>query len=145
MSEHATHVRRAKREDLESLDAFLAPFVAAKEVLPRTADELFYLIATGFVAVETGTDGAETIVGFATLEIYSNKLAEVHSLAVAETQRGRGLASRLINACVDLAKEKQVYEVMAITAADELFRTLGFHDALPAQKRALFLQTRDEV
>lgn len=111
-------------------------------MLPRTADELFYLISTGFVAYEAESD---RIVGFATLEIYSNKLGEVRSLTVAPTVRGQGVASRLVEACVALAREKQVYEVMAITAADDLFRRLGFHDALPGQKRALFLQTRDEA
>ena len=140
MSEQATEIRRARREDIEPLARFLEPFVASREVLPRTPDELFYLISTGFVAVDAGT-----IVGFATLEIYSNKLGEVRSLTVASTHRGQGLASRLIEACVGLAREKEVYEVMAITAADELFRSLGFHDALPGQKRALFLQTRDEM
>lgn len=133
-------IRRARRDDIDPLATFLEPYVAAKEVLPRTPDELFYLISTGFVAVE-----GDSIVGFATLEIYSNKLGEVRSLTVSPTHRGRGLASKLIEACVDLAKEKGVFEVMAITAADDLFRSLGFHDALPGQKRALFLQTREEM
>lgn len=133
-------MRRTKRDDLDPLAQFLDPFVSAKEVLPRTADELFYLISTGFVA----TDG-ERIVGFATLEIYSNKLGEVRSLTVSPDYRGKGIATKLVEACVNLAREKNVYEVMAITAADDLFRNLGFHDALPGQKRALFLQTRNEM
>lgn len=140
MSDSPITIRRATRDDIDPLHAFLAPFVAAKEVLPRTSDELFYLIPTGFVAVD-----GETIVGFATLEIYSHKLGEVRSLTVAPSVRGRGVASKLVQACIDLAHEKNVYEVMAVTAADDLFRGLGFDDALPGQKRALFLQTRDEM
>ena len=139
MTESQIEIRRARRDDIEPLAVFLEPFVAAKEVLPRTPDELFYLISTGFVAVD-----GDQIVGFATLEIYSNKLGEVRSLTVSSKHRGQGVASRLVQSCVDLASEKGVYEVMAITAADDLFRNLGFHDALPGQKRALFLQTRDE-
>ena len=132
-------VRRARRDDIDPLAAFLEPFVEARQVLPRTADELFYLIPTGFVAEAGGR-----VVGFASLEIYSHKLAEIRSLAVAEAVRGRGVASRLINACVDLAREKGVYEVLAVTARDDLFRRCGFDHSLPDQKRALFLQTRAE-
>lgn len=123
--------------------------MAKKLVLPRTADELFYLISTGFVAVDLHVDAQASphdfIVGFATLEIYSHKLGEVRSLAVSDSHRGLGVASQLVAACVELAREKGVYEVMAITAADELFRRLGFDDALPDQKRALFLQTRPNM
>ena len=133
-------IRPARRDDIDAIDAFLRPFVAAREVLPRTADELFYLISTGFVAEQAGR-----VVGFAALEIYSLKLAEVRSLTVEPAVRGRGVARELIERCVALARQKDVYEVLAVTAADELFRRCGFDDALPGQKRALFLQTREEM
>ena len=132
-------VRPARRDDIERIDAFLRPFVAAKEVMPRTADELFYLISTGFVA-EAGGE----VVGFAALEIYSLKLAEVRSLAVAPAARGRGVARELVRRCVALAEAKGVFEVLAVTSAEDLFRRCGFDDALPSQKRAMFLQTREE-
>ena len=136
----APTIRAARRDDIDAIDAFLRPFVEAREVLPRTADELFYLISTGFVA-----EHDERVVGFAALEIYSMKLAEVRSLTVDECVRGRGVASGLIERCVELATNKGVYEVLAVTAADDLFRRCGFDDALPGQKRALFRQTRDQM
>jgi amino-acid N-acetyltransferase len=34
---------------------------------------------------------------------------------------------------------------MAITSTDEFFRACGFDFTLPGEKKALFIQTRDEV
>ena len=133
-------IRAAVRDDLSTLSEFLQPFIDAEQVLRRTIDELVYLLTTSFVAVMP--DG--TIVGFATLEIYSHKLAEIRSLTVAPGHQGRGIGQGLVEACIALAREKSIYEVMAVTAAESLFQRCGFDAALPGQKKALFLQTRDE-
>lgn len=137
----ASHVvvRPAVPGDLDRIDAFLADFVAAERILPRTLDELEQLIPTGFVA-ELG----EQIVGFVTLEIYSKKLAEVRSLCVRPIMQGQGIGKRLIHACVELACERNIFEVMAITSSDEFFRNCGFDFTLPGEKKALFMQTREK-
>lgn len=74
-----------------------------------------------FVAEEDGR-----IVGCCALEIYSQRLAEIRSLAVAAEHQGKGIASALVDACVAWAKEKQVYEVLSITGAVEFFEKRGF-------------------
>ena len=83
------------------------------------------------------------IVGFAALEIYSPKMSEIRSLAVAPDFRGGGVGRRLVQQCVERAQERQVLEVMAITSNDEFFQRCGFDFTLPGEKKALFLQTRD--
>ena len=133
-------IRPARRDDLTAIDEFLRPFVEARQVLGRTTDEMTYLLTTSFVAEDEGR-----LVGFASLEIYSMKLAEVRSLAVDAGYRGGGVGQRLVEACVDLARSKGVYEVMAITAAEALFTRCGFDAALPNQKKALFVRTRDQA
>lgn len=130
-------VRPARKEDVPQVHAFIRPFVAAGRLLERTIEELDQLIDDGFVA-----DDAGRIVGFAALEIYSKKLAELRSLAVAEGYRGHGLGRRLVAACVERAREKNVLEVMAITSSEEFFQACGFDFTLPGEKKALFLQTR---
>ncbi|TWT56836.1 Amino-acid acetyltransferase [Thalassoglobus neptunius] len=136
--EHNLVIRRAQPEDIERIDLFLADFVAAERILPRTIDEMEQLIPTGFVA-----EVNDQIVGFVTLEIYSRKLAEVRSLCVRPIMQGQGIGKKLINACIELARERNVFEVMAITSTDQFFRTCGFDFTLPGEKKALFLQTRD--
>jgi len=132
-------LRPAAASDLESIENFIAPYMAGKVILPRTAEELGQLIPTGFVAECEGR-----IVGFATLEIYSRKLAEIRSLCVDTSLRGRGIGRKLIDRCLELARERSVFEVMAITSAEDFFRSCGFDFTLPGEKKALFLQTRDE-
>jgi amino-acid N-acetyltransferase len=139
-SEADVVVRPAVPEDMAAVEEFIAPFVEAKRILPRTADELSSLLPTGFVAEARGR-----LVGFAALEIYSKKLAELRSLAVADEWQGRGIGRRLVAACVELARERRVFEVMTITSVDEFFRRCGFDFTLPGEKKALFVQTRGEA
>jgi amino-acid N-acetyltransferase len=132
-------IRRAEHSDIPALSALIEPFVDEGKLLPRTFDELEELLPGCFVAVtETGQ-----IVGCAALEIYSKKLAEVRSLAVAACAQGMGVGKRLVQACVDLAREREILEVMAITASDDFFKSCGFDFMLPQKKKALFIQTRD--
>ena len=140
MSDFPVQIRDARLEDVPQLQAFLAPFVAAKWLLPRSDEDLSILIRHGFVA-QSGENN--DILGFAAIEVYSKKLAEVQSLAVAPSVQGRGVGTELARRCVTRAKREGVLELMAITATENLFRTVGFDYSLPNQKRALFLQTRD--
>ncbi|MCA9082790.1 MAG: GNAT family N-acetyltransferase, partial [Planctomycetaceae bacterium] len=78
------------------------------------------------------------------LEIYSSKLAEVRSLAVLPEMQGRGYGKRLVQECVELARSRNILEVMAITSADGFFQSCGFDFTLPGEKKALFIQTREE-
>lgn len=131
-------IRPASVEDVPHLHRFILPFVAQGKLLPRTLDELTELIDTGFVAVDEGS-----IVGFGALEIYSEKFSELRSLAVNPDYQGHGIGRRLVQACLDLAKQRNVFEVMAITSTEDFFRHCGFDFTLPGEKKALFLQTRD--
>ncbi len=136
--EETVTIRRATAADLAGVTSFLQPFMAAEFILPRTSLELELLLRYAFVA-EFGGE----IVGFAAVEIYSKKLAEIQCLAVSEKCRRRGIGKELVAHCVARAKEEKVREVMAITATEELFHDCGFDYALPGQKRALFVQTND--
>ena len=135
----AFEIREASRDDIPQLEDLVDHFVTANRLLPRTFDELCDLIPFGFVAESNGS-----IVGFAALEIYSAKLAEIRSLAVHEAHQGKGIGRALVRRCVDLAVRRNVLEVMAITSADGFFQACGFDFTLPGEKKALFMQTRDE-
>lgn len=132
-------IRPARLTDLPRVERFIASFVAEKRILPRTADELDLLIPTGFVA-----DLDERIVGFAALEIYSRKLAEIRSLCVDPAAQGRGIGKQLVDACLGLGRKLHVFEVMVITSEEEFFRSRGFDFTLPGEKKALFQQLRPE-
>lgn len=133
-------VRAASVDDLPELSLLIEEFVQANRLLPRTAHELQELIPFGFVAF-----WKQRLVGFAALEIYSSKLGEVRSLAVRSEAQGLGLGKRLVNQCVELARSRNVLEVMAVTSNEAFFQACGFDFTLPGEKKALFLQTRENV
>lgn len=133
-------LRPAVAADVPALRDFIEPFVSDNRLLPRTADELEDLFRNGFVVERNGQ-----IVGCAVLEIYSSKLAEIRSLAVAADLQGQGIGRSLVEACVEEARKRNVLEVMAITSAEGFFRDCGFDFTLPGEKKALFLKTRDEA
>jgi len=130
---------RATHDDLERVLHFLKPFMNGKQLLPRTSIELELLLKHAFIAQIRGSD-REQIIGFAAIEIYSRKLAEVQCLAVSDLHQRRGVGRSLVALCVQRAREMNIVEVMAISSSDELFRTCGFDYSLPNQKRALFIQ-----
>ncbi len=133
-------IRHAEAIDAEALSLFITPFVSEGKLLPRTVQELMSLLPHCFLA--ESTDG---IVACAALEIYSPKLAEIRSLAVSPVYQGSGIGKRLVERCVELAKELQVLEVMAITSSEDFFKSCGFDFTLPGEKKALFMHTRDEA
>ncbi len=137
---HSITIRTAQSGDLDRLSDFIKPFVDYGKLLPRTFDELEEWLPNYFIAHDE--DGQ--ILGCAALEVYSKKLAEIRSLAVSPDVRGMGIGKALVEACVKLAREKNVYEVMAVTSSDTFFMSCGFDFTLPGEKKALFMQTRDE-
>lgn len=133
-------IQQALSADLIELSDFIKPFVARGDLLPRTFDELEDLLETFFVARYEGR-----IVGCAALEIYNKKLCEIRSLAVDPHTQGLGIGKKLVAACVELARQEGVYEIMAISVAEDFFKACGFDFTLPNLKKAFFLQTRDSI
>jgi amino-acid N-acetyltransferase len=132
-------VQPATADDIARLGEFLSPFITQGRLLPRTQDELEDLAQDGFLAIANGR-----IVGFAALEIYSPKLGEIRSLAVDREHQRLGIGRALVEACIARAKERRIFEIMAITSSEEFFQRCGFDFTLPGEKKAVFLQTREE-
>jgi len=130
-------IRPARGADIAQLQALIAPYVAERKVLARTIDELALLIPDYFVAETQGR-----IVGCVALEIYSSKLAEIRSLVVHPNFQHQGIGRRLVETCVERARDERILEVMAITSSEEFFQACGFDFTLPGEKKALFIQTR---
>lgn len=138
---HSIILRMARAEDEPGITALIQSYVDEGKLLARTLREIDELLPNFFVAVTAEGE----IVGCAALEIYSPKLAEIRSLAVASGAQGLGIGRRLVNACVERARLRNILEVMAITSSDGFFQSCGFDYTLPGEKRALFLQTRGQA
>ena len=131
------NLRQAQLSDVPDMEHFIRPFVESGHLLPSTSAELNELMEHAFLAFQQ-----DTLVGCAALQVYSNKLAEIRSLAIAPKVQKHGIGKRLVEACVQRALELQVLEVMAITSAESFFHSCGFDFTLPGEKKALFLNPR---
>ncbi len=134
-------IRKAMPTDADAIHALLRPYVAQRLLLARTEAEVIELTRHGFVAVKQES-GKEKCLGFAAVEIYSAKLAELLSLAVHHEYRHIGVGKMLVDHCVKRAKDLGVMEVMAISSSEDFFKSCGFDYSLPDQKKAFFFPLR---
>jgi amino-acid N-acetyltransferase len=130
--------RDARPGDVPAIELLIHPFVKERKLLPRSSDELRRLTHRGFVA-----EFELELVGFAAVEIYSPKLAEVQCLAVRGSYHGKGVGRELLQRCVACARHENVLELMAISSSEDFMRSCGFDYSLPDQKKAFFIHTRD--
>lgn len=123
-------IRRAKNkeEEIGAIYNLINDAAIKGSILARSHDEIGEVINGFYVAVED-----ERIVGCCAIEVYNRKLAEIRSLVVVSEYRGRGIAKRLVEACLEDAREKGVMEVITITDKDAFFEKTGFKKVLNGQ------------
>ena len=109
------NIRPATPSDVSTIKKLTAayPEQLVQDYLPDAEDF--------FVAEESGA-----IVGCCALEIYSQRLAEIRSLAVAKEHQAKGIGTALIEQCLSKARARNVHEVLSITSAVPLFEKQGF-------------------
>ncbi|HRY30333.1 MAG TPA: GNAT family N-acetyltransferase [Elusimicrobiota bacterium] len=127
-------IRRARRADVGRIHKLIEEATRSGKILKRSRGEISRLINRFRVAEERGV-----VVACCALEVYGRKLAEVRSLAVHPERRGRGIASALVAGCLKEARRRRLYEVLAITDRENIFKRLGFAEQLHGQK-ALFVR-----
>lgn len=98
------------------------------KILPRALEEIKSVIDCFYVWEE-----GDQLLGICSLEVYSPKLAEIRSLVVQPGHRRKGIGQKLIEACVNEAKKKRIYEVLAVTDRVSFFQSVGFHVCLNGQ------------
>ena len=118
-------IRKARNKDIRAIRTLVGKF-------PRFLMKETPNIAAFFVAEEEGH-----IIGCCALDIYSKRLAEVRSLAVANRHQNRGIATVLVNRCLEEARQRGIQEILAITSREKLFKRLGF-GPFHKEKFALF-------
>lgn len=114
-------IRHPHPHEVETIRALFAEEVAAGLMLPRSPEQILQNLGHWLVADQGGE-----VIGCVSLVFFNGALAEVRSLAVRPDRRGRGVASRLVEAALDEARARGVRRVLALTRAAGLFERLGF-------------------
>jgi amino-acid N-acetyltransferase len=115
-------IRRATIHDVPAMGQIINDAAEFGLMLPKSLATLYENVREFQVAV----DGDDGVVGVCGLSIIWANLAEVVSLAVAPSQRGRGLGRRLVEAVLAEAKALGVRRVMSLTYERAFFERLGF-------------------
>lgn len=114
-------IRKAALFDTREIHRLLLDFAKDGLLLPRSLVEIYEGIRDFHVFVEN-----DRIAGVVALSIYWENLAEVRSLAVHADCGGRGIGRKLVQACLDEARQLGIGQVFALTYQPEFFTRLGF-------------------
>ena len=120
-------IRPAQSEDVEEITELVNRFAQQNLMLPRKADSVRQTLADWLVAVEYEPGVAELpVVACGALVPLTDTLVEIRSLAVADSQHGKGVGSQLVLQLVEMAKEREYKQVCALTLRENFFTRLGF-------------------
>jgi amino-acid N-acetyltransferase len=114
-------VRKAGLADVAAMHGVIDVFARRNDILPRERGSIISALRDFYVAEVDGR-----IVGTAALAIIDDDLAEVRTLVVDDSAQGLGLGRRLVEACIDDAREMGFHRVFALTRVDGFFERLGF-------------------
>ena len=114
-------IRSAIEADIEGIRAVVNAYAAQNLMLPRTVEQVRYVLPHFLVAEHEGQ-----IVGCGSLVELTPRLTELRSLAVSPEWRGTGLGRRLVEALVARAREAGYQQLCVLTLVEDFFNHLGF-------------------
>jgi amino-acid N-acetyltransferase len=114
-------VRGAKIADAHAIHNLINSYAELAEMLFRSPTEIYENLQT-FIVAESDGD----IVGCCELQIIWSDLAEIKSLAVKESNLGKGAGKMLVAEAVKKAKRLGIKRVLALTLKPKFFEKLGF-------------------
>ena len=115
------NTRSAKILDVEAIHALINSYAERDRMLFRSVADIYENLQCFTV---TELDGS--VVGCCALEIVWSDLAEIKSLAVDESTKGKGIGRMLVTAAAEQAAALGVPRVFALTLEPEFFLKSGF-------------------
>ncbi len=120
-------IRMAQAEDAAQILNMVNRFAEQNIMLPRTEESVRQTLSDWLVAVEEHpAPGEPVVVGCGALVPLTDTLVEIRSLAVHESQQGKGLGGKLVLALVEMARQREFHQVCALTLREDFFTRLGF-------------------
>jgi amino-acid N-acetyltransferase len=116
--------RRAKPSDAVIVHELINLYAKEGLLLPVSLNKLYDNIRDFHIC----EDERGKIVGCAALHITWEDLAEIRSLAVAPEMRGKGIGRKLVELCLNEAKELGIKRVFVLTYQIDFFKKLGFSE-----------------
>ncbi len=121
-------IRPARPEDVPAIADLVNTFAAQDLMLPRSQESIRASLHDWLVAEDAqAPEGApQAFLGCGALVALTEELAEIRSLAVHPRGQGQGVGSRIVQALVEMARERGFRQVCALTLREHFFERLGF-------------------
>ncbi|QCY45892.1 Amino-acid acetyltransferase [Glutamicibacter creatinolyticus] len=138
-------VRPARTTDVHAIRNLVRPLAEQRILLDKEA-VTYYESIQEFVVAE---DAAGQVIGCGGLHVIWEDIAEVRTLASAESWRGQGVGTGLINELLRRARDLGVHRIFCLTFEVEFFERHGFsvmadQSAVDPAVYAELLHSRDE-
>jgi len=117
------NVEKARIQDVTEMHQLINHFAGGGEMLARPLSELYENIRDFFVIRE-----GDRVAACAALHVSWSDLAEIRSVAVAESSQGKHYGDALVQACLDEAAELGILTVFCFTYRPEFFGRHGFDE-----------------
>ena len=114
-------IRKARIGDVKDIQKLLTNFASRGEMLSRSLSELYEALRDFYVFEDDGQ-----LLGTSALHIVWEDLAEVRSVAVAESAGRRGIGSQVVGACIDEARSLGLKRLFCLTYKPDFFAKFGF-------------------
>lgn len=108
-------------KDIKKMQELVLSDVENGNILVRSESEMATNIRSYRVVYHN-----DELIGFVALHIHSLSLAEIRSLVVKDTYRGKGIGKKLISYCISEAKEIKLQELLVLTYKQTLFEKFNF-------------------
>ncbi len=114
-------IRPITEADAPAISTLVNGFAAQNLMLPRSEAQVLLALQDFLVA---DVDGR--VIGCGSLIELTPALAEIRSLAVADDCHSRGLGGQIVGALLDLARQRGLDQVCALTLRPNFFQRQGF-------------------
>lgn len=114
-------IRPARTSDVAAITRIAQPLIEQRILLGKELVEIYEAIQEFVVAEQEGE-----VIGFGALHVMWQDLAEVRTLAVAESAKRKGIGAAMLRELLERAKVLGVRRVFCLTFEEEFFRSHGF-------------------
>jgi amino-acid N-acetyltransferase len=114
-------IRPARTPDVAAITKIAQPLIEQRILLGKELVEIYEAIQEFVVAEQDGE-----VIGFGALHVMWQDLAEVRTLAVAESAKRKGIGAAMLRELLERAKVLGVRRVFCLTFEEEFFRSHGF-------------------
>jgi amino-acid N-acetyltransferase len=121
MSAGEVMVRPARTSDIKAIRSIIDAYVLGRRLLAKETVTLYETVQEFTIAEYEGE-----IVGCGALHVLWEDLAEVRTVAVLESMRGKGVGNAIIGSIVERARNLGIERIFCLTFETEFFGRNGF-------------------